>query len=112
MPTADILPHFAHELKCPKHALLQQEVLNALFDPRPMKVHEIEFSEEREQLMIFRSRHSNGCAAKNGVAPKHELSCFEQKRVGIRVRFSRVIEIGPVLYADTGFNQTFDYDLR
>jgi hypothetical protein len=46
--------------------------------------------------MIFSTRHPDGSAAKNRIAPKHELGGFEQERVGIRVRFSSVIEVGPV----------------
>jgi len=61
--------------------------------------------------MIFGARCSNGGTAKNGIAAKHKLSGFEQERVGIRVGFSGVIEVGPVLHADPWLNKTLDYDL-
>lgn len=61
--------------------------------------------------MIFGARCSNGGAAKNRIAAKHQLSGFEQERIGIRVGFAGVIEVRPVLHADPRLNKALDYDL-
>ena len=92
--------------------MFQQKLLYCLLDPRAVKVDEVEFCEECEELMIFGARRSDRCATKNGIVPKHKPGSFEQKGLGIRVRFSRVIEVRPVLDADTGLNQSLDYDFR
>ena len=46
--TTNSRPHLAQKLKGPKQALFQRKTLNLLLDSRPVKVDEVEFSEECE----------------------------------------------------------------
>ena len=46
--TKNRCPHSPHELKCTKEPMFEQKVLNRSLDPRPMKVHQVEFSQECE----------------------------------------------------------------
>jgi len=46
--TPNSRPHLAQKLKGPKQALFQRKSLNPLLDSRPVKVDEVEFSEECE----------------------------------------------------------------
>ena len=77
-----------------------------------MKINKVQLREEGKELVIFGGRQADGTTTENGIVPEHEPSRFKQKCIAVRTGFSGVVEVRPILHADTGFNQAFDHDLR
>src|SRR5271166_638549 len=91
--------------------LLKQDILNGLFDAGAVKINQTQFRQKSEELMIFGAGHADCCTPKNRIAAKHETRRLEQKGIRIGVGVAGVIEVRPILNADTGLNQSLDHDL-
>ena len=76
-----------------------------------MKIHQLELRQEREQLMVFRAGLANRAAAEDWMSAMHHQRRFKEKCIRIGIRSSVVIEVGPILDANSGMDEPFDDDL-
>ncbi len=77
-----------------------------------MKINQIKLRKQGKELMIFGARPADRGSTEYRLVAKQQSGGLEQERVLVGTRLPGVVEVRPVLHADSWFDESFDYDFR